>query len=248
MKTKITFIQYLIETASDDHALVAIASIITNYVAERDTYFRKKYNKLDATQMGILSLGTISQIVNKDSTNGIQALKSLPPEFGSIKLRMKNLKDEDGTYEGEWEPDYNRIILNYKMLEIGFDPSNFKTYMVHELRHALDHYKANKKDSTKYYADKKRNDVIDNDFKAYQSRDAEINARYAQAVASMDEQLKRDFWTTGAFDSKSIYSLVQSKFKRYDIAYLFPEKTESPQYKRLVNRAVQYIQHKLNKQ
>ncbi len=245
---KPTFKQYLIETAGEDRSLVMISKIISEYLEDKKSYFRSKIKK-SIYDTKFTSIGTIEKLINRTaSIDAENILGNLPKNFGSIKLVMKELKDADGPYEGLWEERYNTIYLNTIPLQLTpVDTYKIRTYMMHELRHALDSYK------TKGTPDKYNNardvpaQLSDQQewFVRYQNSPSEINARYGQAIASIDSQLDRAFWKEGVYDSKSIYALVLAKFKKYQIAYLFPEKTESKEFKRLVSRAVDYIQQRL---
>lgn len=246
---KPTFKQYLIETAGEDRSLVMISKIISEYLEDKKSYFRSKIKK-SIYDNKYTSIGSIEKLIYRVSpSNSSNILSNLPDNFGSVKLSLKELKDTDGSYEGQWAPDYNTIYLHTDyIISNPVDTYKLRTYLMHELRHALDDHKK-KGEPNKYVNARASNvDSIDKseDFIKYQNSPSEINARYGQAIASIDSQLDSAFWKEGVYDSKSIYALVLSKFKKYHIAYLFPEKTESKEYKRLVRRAVDYIQQRLD--
>ncbi len=158
-----------------------------------------------------------------------------------------NSKNEDGTI-GMWIAANDDLVLNMEYL----GTNTLKSVIAHELRHALDDYKSDFKTSDferKYNKPKKEYQGVTADPEKgnaeYLSQPAEINARFVQVLHDLVPVIKR----AAALDTVKGKQLVDRAFQKlldsHQISMLFPEKTASKQYKRLVKRGVDFMQREL---
>lgn len=239
------FKQFLLEKTLEDSAIIKIAGIVSNLLEEKHDLVLKKYSNTHELKhiknSNALKLFSIEEILN--STGNSDILENLPKDFGKIRFFIYAFDDSTA---GEWNAKSKIINIHSNLLIPQIKKFDLKNYMVHELRHALDSYKFKGKEiDQKYFKPRDFGDITDTPYKKYQSSKSEINARYAQAMDNIDSMLEKPFWTQGVYDNKSIISLINSNFKRFHISYLFPEKENSTEYKRLFNRAYLYIKQKL---
>lgn len=239
------FKEYLVETVIEEKSIIKISNIISNYLNSNEKRITREIykDKNKWTWVGRKDIGKIKDILRKTiSVSEINNLLNIFSEkFFNIKILVKDKIDNDDTI-GEWNSDYNLITLKLSLLT---QRDELRSFLVHELRHALDTFKGASNPESLYWSPRNKTNITNDEHELYQNSRSEINARFSQALDSINKQLNSPFWEEGVYNTKSIQSLVNAKFKSYDIAYLFPEKTESKEYKRLVKRAVEYIQHRL---
>jgi hypothetical protein len=145
---------------------------------------------------------------------------------------------------GRWHEDIATIFLNKD--EIGTD--FLKTTISHELRHALDDYKSGNKVNKRYNTPKNKelrgvtnHPTLGN--VGYTAQPIEINARFLQVMDDLTPVIKR-IVTSGLSHTdartKSI-KILGNLLTKYQITQLFKRGTDSPDYKRIIKRAVDFI-------
>lgn len=236
----------IVETAQHDRALLSLSVAITRHIA--------KYGKQVQDQgHDPIKVGTVGELFNTP----LQILEPLAIELQSgVGIRQTYEKAHaaipeilDNEMLGLWMPDDQKIILN--SLYLG---SNSLTVTVtHELRHALDSYlsdfraaEADIKYSRphKSQARATTNDPYDRERSYLASRD-EIGARFLEVLHQLTPAIHRAV-KRGAPD---LFNHVMQHFKQLlvtkRISELFPEGTESRDYRRLMSRAADYVTHEI---
>ena len=153
-------------------------------------------------------------------------------------------QESKGEVLGIWYNHNSSIILNKDYLT----SNKMKTSIVHELRHALDDYKsnfeANKRDG-RYSIPKKKEHRVKkhrDDDTPYIAQPAEINARFAQVLHGMVEPIRRAVKLDPEDANKLILGNLNKLLSSHRIIELFPEGLQSKDYKRLIKRAVAFIE------
>ena len=124
--------------------------------------------------------------------------------------------------------------------------------MAHELRHALDDYKSEKKASVSnsYSTPKKKeyrkeyNDPYYGNI-SYLAEPAEINARFLQVLDQLTTTIRQSVKLYPNDPKPAIMKEFKNILAYYHISDLFPEKELSKDYKRLMKRAMDYIEKEL---
>ena len=233
-------VQELFETSDEDRALISLSSVIYAKIkehigTERDLVSLGKVRELADTPL--IALNEISiDIMGGEAF--LRRLHDIPPE--------DVLKDDLKSAVAFWDEDADAVVFNRDFLET----ERMRTTVTHELRHALDSVKANKfpGDAKRYFTAKKKEHRKDDPYSTtkYRAQPAEINARFTEVLHQLSviipkryklvephllrQQLTRDF---------------NNLLIKYEIADLFPEKTKSPAYKRLIKRAYDFIQKEM---
>jgi len=225
---------FLRETTEEDRAIISLSSAIYDYL--------KKYN---GTEESEIHVGKIGELFNTPL--------NILDEVGIVLMNNERMREYLGTEEGKtslglWEPGDRDIVLNSDYLQSNY----LKTTISHELRHALDDFKSGfKASSSKRYATPKNKQFrnLQNDPYAsrleYIAQPAEINARFLQVMHAVTAAVSR----AKNMDATKAKSYVEDAFKRnmenFHIAELFPEKTASKDYKRLLKRGVDFLNKEL---
>lgn len=231
-------LQDLFETTEEDRALISLSSSIYNKV--------KSYAELDQP----IRLGKIGDMFDTP----INALNDISVELlGGKDFIQKSLDDGElsSDYDGKevwafFEEDTNTIFLNSDFLE----RPRIKTTITHELRHALDYVKSNAYpgDANRYFTPKKKEHRKDDPYSTlnYRAQPAEINARFVEMLDILSKRIPKWY---DKLDASEIKPQLTTDFKnllnKYEIADIFPEKTQSPDYKRLVKRAYDFMQKEM---
>lgn len=207
----------LSETTSDEHHIQDIALRIVKW-------FQKNTNKLTGDNQ---RLGTIADLINDDEI-------CLDNELCGINIEVEMYNFKRG---GVWIASRYTISLSLNSFIKRLDmrswtadgsrvsiakPRGLYSILVHELRHALDDLLSNGK-----YLKNKGNDG------EYWQRPIEINARFSQALLDI-----RDSVEAGA----DPVTAIKNSFEDHSIAKVLPNGLNDPKYRRLFNRALEYVQ------
>lgn len=225
-------LQELFETTEEDRALISLSSAIYNTIKTHDG-----------------KLGTIGELYD----TSIPALNNVNIYVEGGDQFSEHVKDADDPvdYTGLliyafWDEDEHSIVFNKDLV----DSERMKTSVTHELRHALDELKSGSYPggATRYFTPKKKEYRKDDPYSTaqYRARPAEINARFTEVLHKLTDLIPKRYNTV---EPRLLKPQLMHDFNnlliKFDIADLFPERTESKDYKRLVNRAYDFIQKEI---
>lgn len=244
---------FLIETSEEDRAIVSLASAISRYLYDnyRDTEsdsveFDPELDDESADTDETESVGTVGQLFNTpiDILNPVHIF--VQSDYG-IRQRARSVSNagelmtrpEDGAIFGLWYYKKMAMVLNKDFI----GSNGLRKAIAHELRHALDDFKSNFKAGTsEYYSTPKKKSHLSDPKLRYLAGPDEINARFLQVLSAMTGHIQRAF----SLPDNKIKPVIMSKFReemeKNSISMLFPEKEKSTHYKRLVKRAMDFIQ------
>jgi hypothetical protein len=255
---------FLVETTEEDRAIVSLASSIfqelEKYAKEEDPYqpspevptldepddLYEKKSKEDVV------VGTIGELFDTP----LKVLDSIGIEIwpNNDLTRYANDIPDDKSLEGVpktgglWDGDKNKIIFNEDFL----GTPQLRSWIVHELRHALDdkksEYRANI--SSRYATPKKSvAKHATTPHLKYQAQPREINARFGEVLNTMVAAIK---YAVKNLPKEEIRDYIWKEFEEslvyHEIAQFFPERTKSKDYKRLIKRAVDFMQKEVQYQ
>lgn len=245
-------VQELLETTEEDRALISLSSAI--------------YSKLQpyvGTTEDTVSLGKISDMADTPLIALTDVLIDI--QGGDAFLRRLHdipesdiVKKDEGSAAAFWDEDTDTVVFNRDFL----NTKDSMTTVTHELRHALDSVKSNKfpNDANRYFTpkNKKHRKVyytaageVDKDDPRntipYRAQPAEINARFSEILHQLSVLIPKRYKTVEAhlLRNQLIHDFGQLLIK-YKITDLFPQKTKSPDYRRLVKRAYDFIQKEMS--
>ena len=234
-------LQELFETADEDRALISLSSAIYDKITP--------YINSDSDEL--VSIGKIGDILDTP----LQAVNDVSVELmgGDAFLeRAMGPGDDAAMYEGKellafYEEDTRTVVLNTEFL----GRHRMKTSITHELRHALDEIKSGSYpgDAKRYFTPKKKEHRKDDPYSTtkYRAQPAEINARFVEVLDILSKRIPKWY---AAIDGKDIKKQLSIDFKnllvKFEIADLFPEKTQSKDYQRLVKRAYEFMQKEID--
>ena len=232
-------LQELFETSEDDRALILLSSAI----------YKKIQPYFDIDDDRITHIGKIGDIVNTSV-----------PELNSVNIAIEGGQDfvehsrdvdDPEEYNGKtvyafWDEDTHTIVLNKDLLET----HRMKTTITHELRHALDQVRSHSYPygAARYFTPKKKEHRINDPYSTvqYRAQPAEINARFVEVLDILSKRIPKWY---AKLESSAIKQQLSTDFKhllvKYEIADLFPEKTQSSDYRRLVRRAYDFMQKEI---
>jgi len=241
-------LQELFETTEEDRALISLSSSI---YAKLEDYINVDLD-FDDEEQEIFFLGKIGDIFE----TSIPVLEDIRIELqgsGPFLRRARQssaddvMKDpETGTMLAIWDGNTSTMVFNTDYL----DHPKIKTAITHELRHALDDYKSDFAAglSKRYATPKKKEHRKDDPYSTlkYRAQPAEINARFAELLHTLSGSIRIAY---KRFAPDQIRPKIMRYFEhlldQYGIADIFPERTQSPDYKRLVKRAIDFIQKEM---
>lgn|SRR5574337_367175 len=239
---------FLNETTEEDRALISLAEVIYKYLqkyADQDL----DYEDDDAP----LLVGKIGQLFDTP-LRGFDDIKiEVQSDMGLLE-RVNNKRAFEGKKPifdapaGVWYADANTLVFNADYLSTDY----MKSTITHELRHALDDIKSEYKvsNSEKYSTPKKKSfRKVTNDPHmgnlAYLAQPAEINARFTQVLDDLVGKIKRVAHLPTKEARDKLHGQIKYGFDKHNISHLFPEKEQSRDYKRLMKRAVDFIDKEL---
>ena len=240
-------LQELFETTEEDRALISLSSAVYDKIKPH----------IDSAGDDVIHIGKIGDIVDTP----ISVLNNINVDIqGGEDYLNRSIDTNAGETAGRqsmafWDAETNTIVLNSEF--IGAERT--KTTITHELRHALDEIKSNgfpasPKNKTpnttnKYFTPKKKEHRKDDPYSSaqYRAQPAEINARFTEILHKLSDLVPKRYKTV---DSHLLRRQLMHDFNnlllKYEIADLFPERTASKDYKRLVKRAYDFIQKEMS--
>lgn len=243
-------LQELFETTEEDRALISLGSVIYDTIIKYDGQLSDE----------VISVGTIGELYNTPIT----VLDDVKIELQSGADFAKYAEDDpDATKTNKhavWDADNFSIRFNLEKLST----PRMRTTPTHELRHALDEVKSNSYNGggNKYFTPKKKEhrkvyyntkgEVDKDDVRnmiPYLAQPAEINARFAEVLDQLVTLIPKRFsnkHVSAENIKRQLSHDLSGIFAKYNIAELFPEKTQSADYKRLVKRAYDFMQKEIN--
>lgn len=231
-------LQELFETTEEDRALISLSSSIYDKII---TQLNKR--------PGNIRLGTIGKnfVTPMPALNNISIKVLDGADFEKESFDPDDATDYSGSNVfGFWDQDTNSIVLNRSL----FNRHRMKTVISHELRHALDSIKSDnfKGGGYSYFTPRKREHREDDpkSIVQYKARPAEINARFIELLDILSKRMPK--WLD-RLEPHEVKKQLAKDFRnllvKFDIADIFPEKTKSSDYKRLVKRAYDFMQKEL---
>jgi hypothetical protein len=168
-------------------------------------------------------------------------LDSFPEKFRRISYGFRNM---DASYGGFWDANNRTIYINAQLTVGPNGKTTIINNLVHELRHALDDTKSGHYAgiSPKYTRGNKN---AGNEYTKYLSQPNEMSARYAEAMHSLEPMIMQ--WKQRAPSTQELYDAIANAFDKAYITHMFPEKERSLKYKRFFKRAVEFVNHEINK-
>jgi len=239
-------LQELFESAEEDRALISLANEVYNKITPYlgDVDYNTMYT---SPEQELIQLGKIENIADTP----LHVLNSVSIELqgnDSFIERAKDPEEDASMYEGKelsafYEADTNTVVLNLKFI----NRHRTKTTITHELRHALDEFKSGSYpgNAKRYFTPKKKQHQRDEKV-AYLAKPAEINARFVEILDVLTKRIPKwyDKLPENEIRSRLQHDLNQM-FITFDIANLFPEKTKSKDYQRLIKRAYQFMEKEM---
>lgn len=248
---------FLKETSEEDRALISLSAELYKIMLMR------RNNNGD-----VIKLGKIGDIVDTPVT----ALSHVNVDLVGGKKFVKRAKDKNNKDEdlagkiilGFWDFDTNTVVFNLDYL----DKARMKTVVTHELRHALDEVKSKSFPVSRNYKKPKekinpvtgikepgpefvkyftpKNKAYRKIKSASYAEPAEINARFVEVLDYLTRYIPQRYVDTDSADIKSQLTKDLNKLlNRYSISQYFPEKTASPDYKRLIKRAYDFMEKEM---
>ena len=231
-------LQMLFDRFEDDRALILLSSSI--------------YDTLrPMSEDGVTYINQLSDIVDT-SLPALNSVKIIVEENETFLAHLYNIDDPVADYAGKtvyafWDEDAHSIILNKEFIRT----HRMKTTITHELRHALDEIRANSYpgNALRYFTPKKKEHRKNDPYSTvkYRAAPAEINARFVEVLDILSKRIPKWY---AKLDPSEIKKQLSIDFKnllvKFEIADLFPEKTQSVDYRRLIKRAYSFMQKELH--
>ena len=231
-------LELIVETAEEDRAIMSLADVIYDYLQQyADT-------ELDYDETGVIHIGRIGDLFDTPipAMDRIRLAISSDEAIVDLARRLHGKAGPEDSHLGEWDPAEKAISLNADYLS----SNRMRTIIAHELRHAMDDFKSSDKanQSTRYGTARNPADREDPDT-AYRAQPAEINARFIEALHFISPVIpKLAHLDTAAFRTK-MTAYLNRAFEVKHIADIYPEGTDNPHYKRLLQRAWDFINKEL---
>jgi hypothetical protein len=233
---------FLIETTEEDRAIISLANVIYRHVGKYMDY-------IDPESTKPVPIGKICDFADTP-LDGFEDIEIELQQGEALSRHVAELHKEEYSGRkigGVWINGEPKIILNAD--NIGSD--RIKSIIVHELRHALDDLKSEGKasSSTRYSTPKKKehrkNDPYSGKNYPYLAKPEEINARFAQVLDGLVDSISKNsnMRPDQLWDQE--IKVLKRLLSAYDISSLFPEREKSRDYKRLIKRAVDFIQKEI---
>lgn len=250
-------LQELFETTEEDRALISLSSSIYELLKP---YMGSDNTKYDDPAQELIHVGMIGDLfdtpvvtlndVNIDLQSGIP--------FWERSKDSASTDEFDGSKQilAFWDEPTKTIVLNLDHI----DASRMKTTITHELRHALDEVKSGSfppspKNKTpditnRYFTPKKKEHRKHDPYSTvqYRAMPAEINARFVEILDVLANRIipLRYEKVEPQLIKRQLSRDFSNLLTKYEIADLFPEKTASKDYKRLVKRAYDFMQKEIS--
>jgi len=230
--------ELIVETTEEDRAIISLADVIYKDLQQyADT-------ELDYDETGVMHIGRIGDLFDTPipGLDRVRLEISSDESIVDLARRLHGKATPSDSHFGQWDPMEKAISLNADYLS----SNRMRSVIAHELRHAMDDMKSLNRanQSTRYRTARKPEHQADKDG-AYQAQPAEINARFIEALNVLVPVIpKLANLEPAAFRTK-MTAYINKAFELKDIADYYPEKTASPHYKRLLQRAWAFIEKEL---
>jgi hypothetical protein len=234
-------LQELFESTEEDRALISLSSAIYDKI--------KPYGESSTDEL--VRIGSIGNMFDT-SIPGLDKV-SICVEGG--KQFMQNATaDDDATMDWNgkviyafWDEETQSVIINKDLI----NQHRMKTTITHELRHALDELKSGSfpGDAKGYFTPRKKEHRKNDPYSTmqYRAQPAEINARFVEILDILSKRIPQWY---NKLDADAIKAQLSRDFNhllvKYEISDIFPERTQSPDYKRLVKRAYDFMQKEMD--
>jgi hypothetical protein len=225
-------LQELFETTEEDRALVSLSSSIYDLIKTHEGNLGKIGDLFDTPITALNDIGIIA--VGGD-------------EFAKYTADMNDTMDyADKQILGLWDEDVRSIIFNKDHI----DNPRMQTTVTHELRHALDDVKSGSYPNgvMKYFTPKKKEHRKNDPHSTiqYRARPAEINARFLEVLHKIVDIIPKRAKTIKPGELRDrLFHDIDQLFIKYEIDDIFPERTKSKDYKRLLKRAYNFVEKEL---
>lgn len=238
---------FINETTEEDRALISLSSALFHYLQKNKHLYidgpefsddDTDFDDVDIKADRPITIGSIGQlfdtplpslnkiIVQVQSDYGIR--DRLKKESGAVSIK----RPEEQVVYGLWYGNTNTMVLNSDVIS----SKGMKSAITHELRHALDDVKSDYKTADMSIGYNKSSSK-DHD---YYSIPAEVNARFIEALHLVQQRMA-ELSSNNNLNKEEILNYFYSLLEKKKISMLFPEKTASKQYRRLVKRGVDFI-------
>lgn len=233
---------FLNETTEEDRAIISLANAVYGQV-------RKYVDHIDPNSSEPVDIGKIGDFLDtplkglEDVTIELQQGEAL----GRRTATASNLEYSGAEPNGVWFSTDRAIVINSDII----DSERVRSTISHELRHVLDDLKSGGQasNSPRYRTPKKKEhrkvDPYAEKNYSYIAEPAEINARFNQVLNDLTDSIAKN----SNMNPKDLWEHSVKALKRlffmHNITALFPERTQSKDYKRLVKRAVDFIQKEI---
>lgn len=227
----------LSETSDEDRAIVSLATAVTMYLRKQN--FQVGYSPRRIGKVGDLF------------DTPLQALNDVNLEVASSEYLTDFTNSlDDREVGGAWDGNTETVILNADKI----NTTRMVRILSHEFRHALDDYKSDFRageDDNRYDTPKKKehrnakNDPYMSHLYTL-AKPAEINARFAEVLTDLSLGMKKLPVSSKEEMRKQALDLLNRSLAHKRIAELFPERTESRDFRRLLSRAVDYIDKEIS--
>jgi hypothetical protein len=233
---------FLQETTEEDRAIISLANAVYRHVSKYVDY-------IDPNSTKPLDIGKIGDFADTP-LDGFEDIKLELQQGDALGRRTAeaNKEEYDGKEpNGVWFNEVPAIAINSDKIS----SERIKSTISHELRHALDDLKSDGRASSslRYRTPKKKEhrkkDPYSEKNYPYLAEPSEINARFNQVLDGLVDSIAKN----SNMDPKQLWDheikVLKRLFIMHNITSLFPEKTASRDYKRLVKRAVDFIQKEI---
>jgi hypothetical protein len=234
------YIDFITETTSQDKLIVKLANEINSLI--------NKYEYNEKVIKQGLYLGKIEKISKIDNESDIAILNPVHIELVSDSYMNKIAPGKTGA-RALWDPNIKTVYLNTDYIG---DP-RMARLIAHELRHALDSYLSDFDSGKGYDIPRKKEyrysgDPLKDPKRArtdYLARPSEINARFLEVLHLITPVIEHAVKTKKSDAFNYSFDKLKYYLKKKEILDLFPEGTESTDLRRLYNRGIDYITHKI---
>lgn len=240
---------FITETTEEDRAIISLSNAIYSKLKDEYIDFEPDYTDEDQE---LIEVGKIGDLFDTP----IHALNNVSIQLqGGEPFKKRAVVNYGTTVYGFYDDAINSIVFNLDHLSSG----RIKTAVTHELRHALDQIKSNGFPASinnpdpdtihRYFTPKKKSHRKNDPYSTvkYRAKPAEINARFSELLHNLSVKLPRlkNRFPPDQLNDQLVKTL-NNLFTQYEIADLFPEKYKSKDYKRLVNRAYDFMKKELD--
>jgi hypothetical protein len=225
---------FLVETTEDDNNLIKSSAELFNIIM--------RYADYDSSFLSLVKLGKLGAIV-KNPPEGLEDIRIVLMSNNRLAARAKSVSAKRSVI-GIWDPEIHALVLNSDRLT----SPKIRTAITHELRHALDDIKSNYRAGKSIrYSTPKNKEFRSNPEQSYDAEPTEINARFTELLHDIHDDIVR---VSGRFSPtvlrSKLIAFLPKYFDRHNLSFMFPEKDQSKDYRRLVNRAISYIDSQIN--